>query len=204
MLLPTPNHTPLQIPRWEWRTIASSLGELRKALVGVPFETIRDINETYLLCTQSSHNAKIRNGVVDLKWRKQVHPDGPELWDRVLGSHFPCRAEFIVQLFQTWGIELVDLRRESYTLDQFLNEIVALHPALLALPVHKQEEAFSHDGAACAFQRIEAGDLHLEGFRIEHEDPTLIADALRGLGLEGQENVNYPEALKHALGLIPT
>lgn len=200
---PPANHATLQIPRWEWRTIASSLGGLREALADVPIGTVRNINETYLLCLRSSHNAKIRNSVMDLKWRKQVHPDGPELWDRVLRSEFPCKAGFILRLFQIWGIEPPDLRRLSYSRAQFLKEVVALHPALRALPVHKHEEAFMLDGAACAFHWIKSGDLRLEGFRIEHEDPALIAETLRSLDLGSHQNINTALGLKRALGLVP-
>ncbi len=199
----TPNHTPVQIPCWEWRTIASSMGELRVALAGVPIEAVQDIQETHLLCLKSSHNTNIRDRLMELKWRKQVHPDGPELWDSVLRSGFPCNADFIHRLFQTWDIKPAELQRETYTLSQFLEEVMAPNTTLLAFPVHKHEECFRLDGAACTFDQVEAGELTLEAFHIEHEDPTLIADTVRRLGLQGQENRNYAGALKHALGLNP-
>jgi len=100
--MPQTSQRPLDLPRWEWRTLATSLGDLRFALRGVPIERVRHIEETYLLCARSSHNAKIREGLMDLKWRKQVGRHGLELWDPVLKSTFPCEAEVLLLLGQVY------------------------------------------------------------------------------------------------------
>lgn len=190
---------PLHLPRWEWRTIASSLGDLRGALGGIRIDLVRHIQETYLLCNKSNHNAKIREGVMDLKWRKQVDRHGLELWDPVLKTTFPCDPEALMQLFGGWGIPLPELARENFSQQQFLDEIVAPHPDLKAIQVAKVREGFMLDGTTCELVRLDVAGMELESFCVEHEDPRLVLQVLQKLGLETRPNVNYPMGLKHAL-----
>jgi exopolyphosphatase / guanosine-5'-triphosphate,3'-diphosphate pyrophosphatase len=191
--------SPLVLPRWEWRTLASSLPDLRERLSGVSMDSVRLIRETYLLCQKSSHNAKIRNGVLDLKWRKQVNAQGLELWDPVLKTGFPCRADLLPQLFGAWAIPMPALVRDSYTQDQFLQEIILPNGDLKPLEVQKVREGFTLDGTTCEFAGITAGDFRLDSFCVEHEDPQLVLNVLRRLDLDSRHNLNYPEALKRAL-----
>lgn len=190
---------PLHLPRWEWRTIASSLGELRGTLGGVRIDQVRHIQETYLLCARSNHNAKIREGLMDLKWRKQVDRFGLELWDPVLKTTFPCDPEALLQLFGGWSIPLPGLDRDAYSQQQFLEEIVAPHPDLQAVQVAKVREGFLLDGTTCELVRLDVAGMELESFCVEHEDPRLVLQVLQKLGLDTRTNINYPMGLKHAL-----
>lgn len=190
---------PLHLPRWEWRTLAPSLGELRGALAEVTIAQVRHIRETYLLCMKSNHNAKIRDGLMDLKWRKQVDRFGLELWDPVMKSTFPCDAETILQLFGGWGIPVPALERESYALEELLADVIAPHPDLQAVEVRKVREGFSLDGTTCELVRLEMDGLPLESFCVEHEDPRLVLQVLARLGLDPAHNTNYPAGLKRAL-----
>jgi hypothetical protein len=192
-------HTPLQLPRWEWRTIADSLGDLCDKLASVHIDRVRNIREIYLLCSKSNHNAKIREGLMDLKWRQQVDRFGLELWDPVLKSTFPCDQETILQLFGGWGIPLPELKRGIYSLPEFLNEVIAPHPDLKAVTVTKVREGFALDGTTCERVRLEVAGIALESFCVEHEDPRLVLQILQKLGLDTHQNINYALGLKRAL-----
>jgi hypothetical protein len=189
------------IPRWEWRTFAPSLADLRRAVGGVPLEPPRESRETYLLCLRSSHNTRVRDGLMDLKWRKQVSPDGLELWDPVLKSSFPFDASFMPRLFEAWGLRTPSLARLRYTLAQFLEEILAPNPDLRAVDVTKNSQRFTRGGTTCEFARLTVDSLPLETFCVEHEDPELVLQVVRGLDLDSRHNVNYPMGLKRALAL---
>ena len=193
------NASPMVLPRWEWRAFAASLPELRQRLSGISVESVREIRETYLLCLKSSHNAKIRNGILDLKWRMQVDTAGLELWNPVIKSDFPMDADLLPELFQAWSLPPPGRGRKVYSLEQFLQEVVAPHPELRAVEVKKLREGFSFEGTTCEFAVITAEGLALESFCVEHEDPRLVLNVLSDLGLAGQPNLNYPEALKRAL-----
>lgn len=189
------------IPRWEWRTFAPSLDDLREKVNGVVFQAPREIRETYLLCLKSSHNAKVRNGLMDLKWRKQVDSNGLELWDPVLKSSFPVEAAVVPRLFEAWGLPLPALPRASYTLPELLDEVLEPNPALRAVRTVKRREGFTLDGTTCEFARIVADGVPLESFCVEHEDPSLVLHLIRDLGLDSRQNINYPLGLKRALAL---
>jgi exopolyphosphatase / guanosine-5'-triphosphate,3'-diphosphate pyrophosphatase len=190
------------IPRWEWRTFAPSLAALRRRVDGVAFDAPRESQETYLLCLRSSHNAKVRDGIMDLKWRKQVDPEGLELWDPVLKAAFPLDATLLPRLFEAWGLPIPALKRASYTLDQFLDEIMRPNPALRAVRTVKRREGFILDGTQCEFARIVADGVPLESFCVEHEDPSLVFHVIRSLALDSHQNINYPLGLKRALSLL--
>ena len=189
------------IPRWEWRTFAPSVDDLRRRVNGAAFQAPREIRETYLLCLKSSHNAKVRDGLMDLKWRKQVDADGLELWDPVLKSVFPIEAGIVPRLFEAWGLPLPALPRASYALPELLDEIVEPNPALRAVRTVKRREGFTLDGTTCEFARIVADGVPLESFCVEHEDPSLVLQVIRSLGLDSHQNINYPLGLKRALAL---
>lgn len=202
MIASKPSHWLVQIPRWEWRTIAHSLGDLRDALAGVPIEAVRNIRETYLLCMKSNHNAKIRDGLMDLKWRKQVNRSGLELWDPVLKTTFPCDPDEVLQLFGGWGIPAPEFRRYSYTEESFLEEIVAPNADLKAVEVSKVREGFVLEGTTCELVRLDVAGITLDSFCVEHEDPRLVLQVLRSLGLDPRQNINYPMGIKHALARL--
>lgn len=189
------------IPRWEWRTFAPSLDDLRRRTNGVAFQAPRETRETYLVCLKSSHNAKVRDGLLDLKWRKQVDADGLELWDPVLKSSFPVEAGVLPRLFEAWGLPLPALPRPAYTLSELLDEVVEPNPALRAVRTVKRREGFTLDGTTCEFARIVADGIPLESFCVEHEDPSLVLHVMRNLGLDSHQNINYPLGLKRALAL---
>ncbi len=195
---------PMIIPRWEWRTFSPSLRALRGRLRGVVFDAPQESCETYLLCLRSSHNAKIRGDQLQLKWRKQVSDEGLELWDPVLQSPFPLEVPFVMRLQDVWGIENRSLEGGPFGRDVFLSEIVAGSPDLRAVVVRKRHEGFEVQGAKCKFTEIAGVVEPFESFCIEHEDPEIVMQVIRELGLDGRENINYPKGLKRALGLLPT
>jgi len=197
-----PNTTTVFIPRWEWRTFAPSLSGLRSRIGDVTFEAPRESRETYVLCLKSSHNARVRGGTIDLKWRKQADPSGLELWVPVFTSQFPLAAKFMPRIFEAWGIPVPLLQRPTYTLEQFLGEIVDSDPDLAAVEITKRRQGFALDGTRCELAAIQAGDVPMESFRLEHEDPALLMQVLRRLGLDSRRNINYPMGLKAALGLL--
>jgi hypothetical protein len=189
------------IPRWEWRTFAPSLGDLRRRINGAVYQAPRETRETYFVCLKSSHNAKVRDRLMDLKWRKQVDGEGLELWDPVLKSEFPIADAIVERLFEAWGLPLPALSRTSYTLYEFLDEVLAPHAALRAVRTVKRRDGFTLDGTTCEFARIVADGVPLESFCVEHEDPALVLGVIRSLGLDSHQNINYPQALKRALAL---
>jgi hypothetical protein len=170
----------------------------------VVFEPPRASCETYLLCRKSSHNAKIRGNSLQLKWRKQVDAEGLELWDPVLQSSFPLEPSFVARLLAVWGIEKPSLGTEPMDMETFLGEVVAKNPDLQAVVVHKQHDGFGVHGAKCKFTRITGPAEPFESFCIEHEDPEIVMQVIREVGLDPHANINYSKGLKSVLRILPT
>ena len=90
------HRVPVSIPRWQWRTFAADLSWLtrrfRRLAQGDPS---RRVDEIHLVCLQSSHHAFLRGDTLELRWRKEVGPEGFELWDTILQCDLPFRRRTV-------------------------------------------------------------------------------------------------------------
>lgn len=188
------------VPRWEWRCFAPVLAPLAQA-AGVPANTApRESDEIYLLELARPENAKIRDGVLDIKRLRQVDADGLELWEPVFKGRFPLSRSDLTAAFEAWGLHAA-APREAYTIDQLLDEVIRPRPDFHVVRVHKSRRGFMFAGCIAEFVHLTAESLVLESFSLEHEDRTLILAALHRLGLDSHGNTSYPLGLKRALGL---
>ena len=195
-------NTATPAPRWEWRTFAYSLSALKKLVsAGASDNAPRESSEIYLLNLRGPHNAKIRGGVLDIKRLHQVNADGLELWSPAFKAQFPLTRAQLADAFLAWGLAAPAFARESYTLEQFLAEIVAPHDALRRVEVRKNRSGFEFGGCIAEFADVAVDGVRCESFCIEHENPALILKALKRLHLQLEVNINYPEGLKRALGI---
>ncbi|MFN7958204.1 MAG: hypothetical protein U0P46_07790 [Holophagaceae bacterium] len=199
MPLPLPIHgAPVVIPHWEWRTFAAAGCEMALDGLGTRLGSAEG-TEIRLICLPSSHDVAIRDGRMTLKWRKQARREGLECWDTVLDSTFPCPRETVQRLFEAWDVPSPEHPRCSYTLSAFLEEAVQSQPDLRVVEVQTHTEAFSVGGARCEWTRLTANAVPCQCLCIEHEDPGLILQVVRRLGLQPRMHASYPSGLKSAL-----
>lgn len=190
------------VPRWEWRCFAPSLATLAEA-AAIPRDAApRDSDEIYLLDPAASDNAKIRGGVLDIKRLRQVDADGLELWEPVFKAGFPLSRSDLATAFAAWPLPRHTLRRETYTVAQFIEEVASLRADLRVVPVHKSRRAFAFAGCSAELVRLAADSWTLESFALEHEDPARVGAAVRALGLDAHANTSYSLGLGRALGII--
>ncbi|MGP8119736.1 MAG: hypothetical protein ACLP8B_04340 [Xanthobacteraceae bacterium] len=189
------------VPRWEWRCFAPSLATLAEA-AAIPRDAApRDSDEIYLLDPTASDNAKIRGGVLDIKRLRQVDADGLELWEPVFKAGFPLSRSDLAAAFAAWPLSPLALRRETYTIAQFIEQLASLRADLRVVPVHKSRRAFTFAGCSAELVRLAADSRTLESFALEHEDPARVGAALRALGLDAHANTSYSLGLGRALGI---
>ena len=67
------------IPRWEWRTFSASLAARERAIGPLADVAPRNSSEIYILSLHGPQNAKLRDGLIDIKRLQQVDDDGLEL-----------------------------------------------------------------------------------------------------------------------------
>ena len=123
------------IPRWEWRTFGSRFGIAESRFAELTPTGVQESDELYLLAGPAD-NVKIRDALMDIKVLREVNPEGLERWEPVMKQSFPLEAADIMKVFSALDLATPPLTRSSYTLAQFLDELVAPGGALHAIGVH--------------------------------------------------------------------
>lgn len=190
-------------PRFEFRTFARGLGGVERRFRELsPMEGIRESAETYIMSKgNNENNTKIRNALMDIK--VFVREDrGLEQWNPRMKGAFPMDAAVLrEEVFPAFGIDMPELERDVYSLEQYLAEVIEPHPGLQAVSVFKRRFAFTINDCIA-----ELGDIYLNGARIqtanlESVDVEAILEGMKMVGLEGYENINYLMAIKRVIGM---
>lgn len=189
------------VPRWEWRCFEQSLTEVALA-ASMPDDAVSsESDETYLLDTSETENVKIRSGTLDIKRLRETNAEGLELWEPVIKTKFPLSRSDLAAASAACILPLGDLRRASYTIQQFVDEVATLRGCLGVFHVHKSRRAFNFLGCIAELARLTVQSVVLDSLSFEHEKPQCVLAALHALGLDGHNNTNYPRGLKRALGI---
>jgi hypothetical protein len=167
-----------------------------------PVETIRESKEIYILSAGNhENNIKIRDGLMDIKvFVQEVR--GLEQWNPRMKGAFPMKAEKIrEEVFPAFGVLLPDFKKNVYTLDDFLKEVIKPHPQLVAVNIFKRRFAFTINDCIA-----EIGDVYINGAKIitanlESVDVEAILKGMEMVGLKGYENINYLKAIKTVIGM---
>ena len=193
---------PVPIPRWQWRTFAEDLSWLFRPLSAREGGAFRHREETHLICDHRSHHAWIADGVLELAWRKELSPEGFELWDCVLRDRWPLRPASRVRLLAAWGVADPAAAPDAGQAGDPLADLLAGIASVRPLRVLSRSRSLAFQGVACSLETlvIEA-TTRVQSFAIEHEDPALLRQVLAELGLEGAANTSFLQGLRGALGL---
>jgi exopolyphosphatase / guanosine-5'-triphosphate,3'-diphosphate pyrophosphatase len=189
------------IPRWEWRTFGESFGESDDRLARLEPGGTQESDELYLLSSVADVNTKIRNLLMDIKKLEQVNRDGLEQWKPVLKGSFPLPATEVINVFNAVRVAPPPLTRADYTLEQFVRELATPSAQLRAVEVHKKRTRYTVGSCMAELTEVVAGARRIRTVAIESEDPVRVIAAVRELGLDGFENVNYPRGLKQLVGM---
>jgi len=194
-------------PRFEFRTFGKNFDEaaFRMARLSVPVpEKVweRHSTETYIVsATNDKNNTKIRDGKMDIKTFVQ-EKEGLEQWNPLMKGEFPLPRKILVEeVFPAFMVEMPELKKETYTLDEFIGMVKA-HKDLQAVRVEKARYGYSVNGTIC-----EVANVWINGAKVVtiNSESTVVEDILKTLkdvGLEGTENINYLQAIKRVIGMI--
>ena len=86
------------IPRWEWRTFGSRFGVAEERFGALRPDAVQESDEIYLLTGTPTGNAKIRDGLMDIKLLRESQA-GLERWEPVMKAEFPLDAEDAGRVF---------------------------------------------------------------------------------------------------------
>lgn len=188
-------------PRWEWRTFGTDLGPAMERLSAFGAGTVRQSAEIYLLSARAEDNAKIRGGLLDVKALQQVGDDGLEQWKPILKASFPAQAAAISRVFATLRVEPPAYRRDAFTLDEFLTELVAPCPHLRVVQVRKARTGYTINACIAETAEVVADGRPIGTIAVESEDAARVLATVRDLGLAGFAIINYVRGLKRLVGM---
>jgi hypothetical protein len=192
---------PIQ-PRFEFRAWGDQLDTVRDRIAALaePYE-IRESIETYIVSTATTEaNPKVRGDRLDIKVLI-ANRDGFQQWEPQLKASFPISASVLRNdFFRILGEFAPDLGRESYSFEQFIQDIVEPHDELTAVEVVKQRQISTVIGCITELSYVSIAGEDIQTAAVESADLEALQDARRLTGLDGYENISYPAAIKRTIG----
>jgi exopolyphosphatase/guanosine-5'-triphosphate,3'-diphosphate pyrophosphatase len=191
------------VPRWEWRTFGEAFGAAEEMLARAGPGRVQESEETYLLSEESDASVKVRDGLMDVKRLETVDGSGLEQWRPVLKAPFPLSAPDVAKVLDALGVPGPDVARDSYTLEQLLDEFVRADRSLADVVVHKRRVHYEISGCMAELSRVQARGRSARTIAVEAEDPALVAAAVRELQLDDRPNVCLARGLKTLVDFEP-
>ena len=187
------------VARWEWRTFGDAFGSVEEQLGGAEPEKTQTSDEVYLVSLASDASVKIRDELLDVKQLQHVNREGLEQWLPVLKASFPVDAAQLRTVLDALGVA-IPLRRDHYTLDQLLSDVIGPSVDLRALQVHKHRRHYTVGGCMLELSEIRTFRGTTQTIAIESPDPELVSRTVDSLGLAGRPNVCLARGLKTLTG----
>jgi exopolyphosphatase/guanosine-5'-triphosphate,3'-diphosphate pyrophosphatase len=191
------------IPRWEWRTFGEDFSdneEKIKQYGSSPRE--KSSSEIYILSQKSNDNTKIRDELMDIKTPIRIDKQTKlEQWTVLAKSDFPIHINDLALVYKAFGLKLPYLKKDEYSYQEYLNELIAKNTDLKMIDVKKERHGFLVDEAIVEYAEVKFNDVSLKTVAVEHTDPELVLRTVKKLGLEKFENINYIKAMKHTFGM---
>ncbi len=181
------------IPRWEWRTFATTL-EPQIDLATYPLIRQLESSEIYLATATSEGNPKIRDEKIDIKTLQLLNDDGLEQWKPVLKASFPLSEDQLAEVYRALNLAPPS-GAGPYSLDALLRMI---REGANAWAVHADKVRKQYDVDGCT---VESSEVAFDGepfqtVAAEDPDPVKVRDTVGRLGLLEQENINYVKAVQ--------
>ena len=184
------------VPRWEWRTFGNDFGAAEATLGGLAVERVEESDDLYLLVRDGDATVKVRHGRLDVKGLLAVDDDGLEQWVPVAKHAFPVTREDVAAALARLAVVGPPLERETYSVEELLDEVVPAVGALRAVMTHKRRTHYLLGGARAEICELRTDTGSTRSLAIESEDPALVVAAVRSLGLEARANVCMVRGLK--------
>jgi len=189
------------IPRWEYRVFAKDLGAVESNIRKHGEPRVKESAEDYIVCRSSGNNVKVRDGLLDIKELVNTNDDSLEQWMPVMKVGFPAPADDIARIFSAFDLVRPEMKRDEYTYDQFIDEIVGGSDELAVIKVTKKRDGFMIREVIVEVAEVTFDGIALKTAAAEHIDPALVMEVARELGLDAFPNVNYIKAMKKAVGM---
>jgi exopolyphosphatase/guanosine-5'-triphosphate,3'-diphosphate pyrophosphatase len=190
-------------PRWEWRTFGRRFEPAEAAFAALSPSGAQESDELYLL-SAAGDNVKVRDDLMDIKVLQEVDQAGLQRWTPVMKASFPIAAADAARVVEALRLPETRFERADYTLEQFLDEVVAPSGAIRVVPVHKRRVRYTVGGCTAEVSDVSVAGRGTRTIAIESEDQAAVVAAVRSMGLAGYANVDYPRGLASLLDAEPS
>lgn len=192
-------------PRYEFRTFANNFGLVETRMrTYSKCEQIRESSEIYIVsAANNENNTKIRDALMDIKVFVQKKK-GFEQWNPRMKGEFPMNASVLKnEVFPAFGVEPPAFKRDVYTLEQYLDELIRPHKDLVAVHVFKRRFGFTVHNTIAEIAELRVNGAYIQTACIESTEIDDLEKASDMLGLRDYENINYLLAIKRIIGMEP-
>ncbi|HEX6286393.1 MAG TPA: Ppx/GppA family phosphatase, partial [Acidimicrobiia bacterium] len=124
-------------------------------------------------------------------------------WVPTSKTEFPVSAAVAALVFDAWGLPRPETRGDVYEVARFLEELVAPHPDLEIVDVHKRRVRYSIEGCMAELTSLTANGRKTKTIAAETEDPKAVRSAVMRLGMTGHVNMSYNRGLRCLLAMAP-
>jgi exopolyphosphatase/guanosine-5'-triphosphate,3'-diphosphate pyrophosphatase len=189
-------------PRYEWRIWGDRLAEVAERIGSAgEYRAAAESRDAYLVSRAAADaNPKFRNDLLDVKVLRRVE-DGFEQWDVACKAEFPIAGSVLSsEVLPLLGVAVPPLSRDVYTAEQLLDEVVGPHPDLQVVTVDKHRRFYDLEGCMAEIADVVVEGRTLQTAAVESADIEALREATRTAGLNRQDNVSYPRAIRTMLG----
>lgn len=190
------------LPRYEFRVWGDQLNDVFTAIAANSrLIESRARVETYLVSRRDTGtNPKIRDAELDVKVLLGV-VEGCEQWEPTVRMTLPLSAGQVREVLAGWlDLDDVILERDEYTRRQLVDEVVTPRNDIVAIELAKIRHGYEVNGCIAEVADVTIAGSTLQTAAVESADLNLLLAARRLVGLEGMENVNYPQEIRRVLG----
>lgn len=154
----------------------------------------QESDETYLI-SEHAENVKIRDGLMDIKVLREIDSNGLEQWTPIMKAAFPLGGATLEEVLSALHLPPEHEPHRTYSSDEFFKRFITPGCGVRVVQVHKRRVRYIVDGCMAELSDVTANGRPSRTIAVESEDGVAVLRAVRGLGLSGYVNTNYPRAL---------
>ncbi|MGE5245117.1 MAG: hypothetical protein ACM3SQ_12885 [Betaproteobacteria bacterium] len=186
------------LPRWEWRTFRTTFGDAEARIRAHPGQ-VTTSREIHIVADGTNASTRIHGQQLEIDELQETNRETLERWRPVINEPFPIGAATVRAAFRLWAIPPPALKRDTYSMDEFLDEIVSSQPSLRLVHVRSQRHTFTIDDCVVEIAELTFNGMPLRTIGVEMFDPARVTKTVRSLGLDRYENVSFVKSLRRFL-----
>ena len=152
-------------------------------------------DDLHILSPRHDVSVRVRQRELHVKVLRHA-ANGLEQWAPILHARFPISFCLVGAVFAAWHRAAPVALQPSYTVEGFLEDLVGRERDLDVVSLQRARRIGQFVGCLAESSRLVIGDATMFTLAFKHEESGAVLEAVRALGLEGRENLNYVRALK--------